>query len=127
MFQTGPSSAGRYFALALAATLLACAASESALARGRGGHSAHRHSGGSRVAIGLILAAPMYRYFPAPIYAPVIAPASPPVYIERGDAQPGPSTGDWWYYCADSKAYYPYVKECAREWQPVAAEPRTGQ
>ena len=116
--------------LALTLAVLLIAASESALARGRGGHSGHsghRHSGGSRVVVGAIVAAPAFWFLPAPIYARpvVVEPAAPTVYIEQGDAQPasGRSTGEWWYYCADSKAYYPYVKECAREWQPVAAQP----
>jgi hypothetical protein len=108
--------------------LLASAASESALARngGRGGHAGGRHHGGHRAAIGLILAAPAYWYFRSPIYAPPIAtaPIAPPVYVEQGDAQPasGQSAGEWWYYCAESRAYYPDVKECASAWQPVAAQ-----
>jgi hypothetical protein len=112
--------------------LLASAASESVLARNgsRGGHSGGHsggHHGGHRAAVGLMFAAPAFWLFRAPIYAPsvVAAPSAPPVYIEQGDAQPVAvqSAGDWWYYCAESKAYYPYVKECAQEWQRVAAEP----
>jgi hypothetical protein len=111
----------------LAVVLLLGTATDSAFARGRGGHSGHRHSGGSRVAVGAILAAPAFWYFPVPVLARpvVVEPTAPLVYIERSDAQAasGQSTGEWWYYCADTKAYYPYVKECAQEWQPVAATP----
>ena len=113
--------------LLLAAVMLLAAASESAFARGRGGgHAWHRHSGGSRVVVGAILAAPAFWYFPRTT-APLVAsePGAPVVYIEKGDAQAasGQSAEAWWYYCADTKAYYPYVKECAQEWQRVAPAP----
>ena len=113
----------------LAAVLLAGTMSESAFARGghRGGHTGARHHGGSRVAVRVIAVAPAFWYLPAPIIAPriIMAPTAPPVYIEQGNAQPAPSpaAAEWWYYCADTKAYYPYVKECALEWERVAAEP----
>ncbi len=75
--------------------------------------------------------APYYPYYPYGVpaygYPPVaVAPASPPAYVEQGaaplasaPAQPAES----WYYCADSKTYYPYVKECPAGWQRVPAQP----
>src|SRR5512135_3120004 len=65
-----------------------------------------------------------YPYYPA-YYPPVVQQA--PVYVEQ-DPQPAPAaqpsapTG-YWYYCADSRAYYPYVKECPAGWQRVAPQP----
>ena len=59
-------------------------------------------------------------------YAPTgVAPSSPPVYIERGQEDPGPAEtpSGVWYYCPDSQGYYPYVKECPGGWQTVPAEP----
>ena len=29
----------------------------------------------------------------------------------------------YWYFCPDSDAYYPYVKECASPWHRVAPQP----
>jgi hypothetical protein len=29
----------------------------------------------------------------------------------------------WWYFCPESRAYYPYVRECAGGWQRVAPQP----
>ena len=126
-----PTGAGA--ALILAVILLTSAASDAAFARhsGRSGSSGSRHSSAHRAAIGVMFVAPAFWYFRTPVYAPplviapVVAPASPPVYIERGDAQSASiqSAGEWWYYCAQSSTYYPYVKECAGEWQRVAAEP----
>jgi hypothetical protein len=82
---------------------------------------------------GVYIGAPGYWYSPYyyppyyPHYYPpvVIAPSSPPTYIEQEAAQPAPAPAqsDWWYYCADSKAYYPYVKECPAGWQRVAPRP----
>ena len=81
----------------------------------------------SRVSIGFgfgfpYYAAPWY-YYPPPAYypAPVVIQQQPPVYVERQDA--APETQNYWYYCADSKTYYPYVKECPAGWQRVPATP----
>ena len=43
-----------------------------------------------------------------------------PAYVERGAAQP---EANWWYYCADSKGYYPYVQECPSGWSRVSPQP----
>ena len=61
---------------------------------------------------------PPYYY---PYYYPPVVPSSPPVYIERGDASE--RADSYWYYCPDSKTYYPYVKECASPWQRVPPRP----
>ena len=64
-------------------------------------------------------------YYPPYYYPPVVTvPASPPTYIEQGGAQPAPAQPQgYWYYCGESKAYYPYVKECPGGWQRVAPQP----
>jgi hypothetical protein len=66
--------------------------------------------------------APPY-YYPPPGYA-----AAPPVtYVEREDAQQtAPASTDFWYYCEQSKTYYPYVKSCPGGWQRVAPTPPPG-
>lgn len=54
-------------------------------------------------------AAPTYSYNapqPAPFYA----------------SAPTQSQGEW-YYCANSRAYYPYVRNCPAGWQRVPAQP----
>jgi hypothetical protein len=61
----------------------------------------------------------------------VLPPSAGSVYIERDaetttnvpaapQAQP---SAQWWYWCASSRAYYPYVETCAEGWQRI--EPRT--
>ena len=66
-----------------------------------------------------------YPYYYPPYYPPVVvAPA--PIYIEQGAAAPAlasPLTQGYWYYCDESKAYYPYTKECPAGWQRVAPQP----
>lgn len=64
-------------------------------------------------------------YYPPYYYPPVVpAPVSPPTYIEQGVAQPAPALPQgYWFYCGESKAYYPYVKECPGGWQRVAPQP----
>lgn len=66
---------------------------------------------------------PAYYYPPAPI---VVQPAAPPVYIEQAPqaAAPAPAPAQsMWYYCAGSRSYYPYVKDCPGGWQQVAPRP----
>jgi len=63
-----------------------------------------------------------------PYYAPpavVTVPVAPPVYIQQ--APPAPvaqqTQPGYWYYCNNPKGYYPYVKECTTNWQPVEPTP----
>ena len=49
----------------------------------------------------------------------------PTVYVEQGPAQAAPQPAQhYWYYCADSRAYYPYVKDCPGGWQRVSPQPQ---
>jgi hypothetical protein len=105
-------------ALALAGALFA----GSALAHGHG-----------RVVVGLGFGFgyPAY-YYPSPYYYPAYYPypyyppqqvvvQQPPVsYTERQDTH----EAGYWYYCAASKGYYPYVKECPAGWQKVSPQPQ---
>jgi hypothetical protein len=119
--------------------LLVTVASASAFARSGGrGHSGGHHFsgahigghsfGGPRVGFGVIVAAPVFWYYPPTPSYPVAAPSAPSAYIEQGSAPPASDrpTG-YWYYCADSQTYYPYVKECAGTWQLVAPQAPEGQ
>lgn len=58
---------------------------------------------------------PYPSYYPYPAYVP----ATPPVYVERGDQ--APATG-YWFYCEAPAGYYPYVRECTKAW--VTVEPQ---
>ena len=115
----------------------------------RGGHKGsyyrgggHRHSyyrSGVDVVIGGSFWGPPWYYPPyyypsyySPYYypysyAPVVEiPSSPPVYIER--SRPDSSAlPNLWFYCPESKTYYPYVKECPGGWQTVPAKPPSEQ
>ena len=91
------------------------------------------HHGGGHVFLGFnfgfpLYPAPYYYPYPAPVYypAPVVVQSSPPVYVERSDqpAAAAPQAQNYWYYCAGSQAYYPYVKECPGGWQRVSPTPQ---
>ena len=109
--------------LALAALLVGASVSQSALA----------HGGRARVTFGFHFGGPAYwgpwpyyypAYYPAPYYpAPVVIQSPPQVYVER-EAAPAPETQSYWYYCAATRGYYPYVKECPGGWQKVAPAPQ---
>ena len=108
--------------LALAALLLGASVSQSALAHGHG-------HGRSSVFLGFNFGFP--GYYPAPYYyppayypyypAPVVIQSPPQVYVEREAA---PEAQSYWYYCAATRGYYPYVKECPGGWQKVAPAPQ---
>lgn len=55
-------------------------------------------------------------WVPGGLPATAVAPA--PVYVERSPPAEPPAPV-WWYWCAEAKAYYPYVKECPGGWQRV--------
>jgi len=65
---------------------------------------------------------PPYSYYPYP--APVVVPAQPQTYVEQPQAPAAQAQPQgYWYYCAGSNAYYPYVKECPGGWQRVSPQP----
>ncbi|PYM53710.1 MAG: hypothetical protein DMD79_25890 [Candidatus Rokuibacteriota bacterium] len=84
----------------------------------------HRHFGPGRfvgglgigvisgLALGAVLASPVYAAPPVAVYAP-------PVYYS---APPAPT---YWYYCQNPAGYYPYVSQCPRGWLTVVP-PGTG-
>ena len=89
------------------------------------------------VRFGVVLAGPLWfgpayyprYYYPPHYYAPAYypaMPASPPVYIEQGEAQPAAPPQAYWYYCTEAKGYHPYVKDCPGGWQRVAPQPPPG-
>ena len=66
---------------------------------------------------------PSYYGYPPYYYPPtVVAPSSPPVYVERDDEQAVPQSA-YWYHCANPQGYYPYVTQCSGGWQPVKPVP----
>jgi hypothetical protein len=107
--------------IALVSTLIALGALASAPA------SAHH---GAHVRFGVVVGGPLwypyyYPYYPYPYaypyYPAVVAPAPQTHYVEQG--QEGTDNAqDYWYYCNESKTYYPYVKDCPGGWQRVAPQ-----
>jgi len=39
------------------------------------------------------------------------------------DYVPAPEDDGYWYYCRDSRSFYPYVSQCASEWERVPPSP----
>ncbi len=75
-----------------------------------------------------------YWYAPPPVYyssPPVVysSPPAPTVYVEQTPAASAPApqaaapAANFWYFCRDPEGYYPYVKECKSQWEPVAPQP----
>ena len=87
--------------------------------------------GHGHVSLGFNFGFPVYApyYYPPPVYypAPVVVQSAPPVYVERNDMPPqaaAPQAQNYWYFCASSKSYYPYVKDCPGGWQRVSPTPQ---
>ena len=122
----------RAFLVAALAGLAIAAASAPASAHGyRGGHY---YGGGPRVSFGFYGpgfwgpgywgAYPGYYgygYAPPPV---VVVPSEPRIYVERDAAPAAPAGGQWWYWCASAKGYYPYVSTCSEGWQRVPPQPQ---
>lgn len=92
---------------------------------GHGREWGHRDGwGGFWVLPALIGGAVLYdltRPPPVPVY---VQPA--PYYVQPTpgyDASVTAPAGSYWYYCAASRAYYPYVSSCPAGWQTVPATP----
>jgi hypothetical protein len=66
-------------------------------------------------------------YYPPPYYYPpavvVAPPPAPQQYVERSDVP----AQNYWYYCEQSRGYYPYVKECPGGWKAVPPAPAPAQ
>ncbi|MGF7133595.1 hypothetical protein P3T40_005086 [Paraburkholderia sp. EB58] len=92
--------------------------------------------------VGVFIGGGGYYYAPGPYYypypyppavaVPVPVPAQPQEYVEQGQAGAAPAQAApgqqsaTWYYCDDSKTYYPYVKSCSSGWRPVPAQQSQG-
>ena len=78
-------------------------------------HHHHRHwrSPGIVVApaFGAYYYAPGYFYSPPLVETPPVVATPPAVHPSNGDG--------YWYFCPDSRAYYPYVLECPSQWMRV--------
>jgi hypothetical protein len=59
-----------------------------------------------------------YPYYTAP---PVVIQQEPQEYVY----QPAPQSDEqqYWYFCTEAKAYYPYVKKCPGGWVKVVPTP----
>ena len=71
----------------------------------------------------------VWYWYPEPVYpypsyvGPAVfaaEPPPPPVVVQAPPA-PGQPAPQFWYYCGESKTYYPYVSSCAGPWQQVPA------
>lgn len=124
-----------------AAGTLVLATSAHADSRYHGGWGGHGHGHGSwyghssfGVHIGVPLIWPRPAYYGVAPYAyrypyaypvtQVVVERAPQVYVQREVAQTAPaqSTDSYWYYCPDTRTYYPYVKTCPSPWLQVVPQ-----
>jgi len=74
---------------------------------------------------------PTYVSPPLVIEAPPPPPPAPVVVSQPPPPPPAPVAGappaQFWYFCEESRAYYPYVATCASPWRQVAPTPAVSQ
>lgn len=106
----------RVFALILAGCIGALALADTADAHGRGG----------RVHFGVVIGAPLlwhaWPYYPRYYERVIVERPGPTVYVEKDAAEDALDADQYWYFCPDSKTYYPYVKQCSSPWQRVVPD-----
>ena len=71
--------------------------------------------GGPRV----VVVAPVFPGYYNPCYpyvCPLFAEPAPTLYVVPSQV---PQPQQYWYYCAESKAYHPYVPSCPGGWMKV--------
>ena len=93
------------------------------------GHDGDRHAGGrhggrshrgDRVFLGLGFFPSWYEPYGYGYGYPLSGGIyAPPVYVEQGDE----AQSAYWYYCAGSSGYYPYVQQCPEGWLRVVPGP----
>ena len=73
--------------------------------------------GAEFLGLGLMEMSYPYAYpYAYPYPAPVIQQPETEMYVQPS---PQPAQTGYWYYCSDSQAYYPYVRECPSGWMKV--------
>jgi hypothetical protein len=103
-----------FFTLIAALFMLMFNSPESHAFHGR--HGGHRGHFGMSVWVGPGLwwpYYPHYSYYPPP---PVIVQEQPEPYIQEREED------RYWYYCPDSRGYYPYVRKCPNGWMKVVPD-----
>ena len=126
--------------LALLLALLALAFGTQAYAWGGhygGGHYGHGNYGwhgyghgdyySSRAHFGFYIGAPLlwprveYYRDPYPV-TQVIVERQPQVYVQRETPTAASAASNYWYYCPDSRTYYPYAQSCPSPWLQVVPQ-----
>lgn len=119
-----------YFVFAFALLLLSVAVSS--YADGRRHHHGYHHGHGRVIISGGVYLGPgWWDPWPGPYYSHRYYPyyAQPPIVIQQQpvyEEQAAPEQY-YWYFCPDSKTYYPYVKQCPGGWLKVVPKPEAPQ
>lgn len=85
--------------------------------------TADAHGGRGRVHFGVVVGAPLWwhawPHYPRYYERVIVERPGPTVYVEKDAADDERDADQYWYFCPDSKTYYPYVKQCSSPWQRV--------
>ena len=127
-----------YLVLIIVALLFASALPAQARERDYGHSYSHRHSYSHGSSYGGVWGSPgwgggwgwgpwwwgvsAYPYYYSNYYGepPVVYQEESPLYVEP---TPQAEEQTYWYYCPESRNYYPYVKKCPNGWMKVVPTP----
>jgi hypothetical protein len=85
------------------------------------GHHWHRHHWHRRSSVVIVprVVVPFGPFWPSYTYPSVVV-APPPVYVPPPPVYSNPPPPpQYWYYCDQLQAYYPYVQQCPGGWRQV--------
>ncbi|MBI2969882.1 MAG: hypothetical protein HYY36_03995, partial [Gammaproteobacteria bacterium] len=84
--------------------------------RGYGHHYGHGRHYGHGSHIGVLFSVPLilrpYDYYSAYPHTRVVVERQPQIYVQREAPAVQPAPSGYWYYCPDSRTYYPYAQTC---------------
>ena len=82
-------------------------------------HRHHRHPHPLPATVVVPAYGTWFWYYPPAFSYGLASPfyAMPPAFA--GGSGYAPGTSEYWYFCPDSRQYYPYVRECASGWLAV--------
>jgi hypothetical protein len=85
----------------------------------------HKYDHGYRSSFSIVLGMPLYwppyHYSPYRWYSrpPVIVQQAPVTYVQR---EPAAEPSGYWYFCPETRSYYPYTQTCPSEWLQVVPQ-----
>lgn len=84
-----------------------------------GQHGRYSHLG---IVIGAPLIWPPYPYYYSYPHTQVVVERQPQIYVQREVPAVQAAPSNYWYFCPDTRSYYPYAQSCPSGWLQVVPQ-----